>query len=77
MTKQQFDAQHKAGEQLTMIHYDFETGKRTAQPAKILGTKPHPKYDDEFMVCVEFTTKGDKCEMDCVTFGMLSNIDNL
>ena len=77
MTQKDFNVKHPSGEELTMIHYDFETGKRTLQPAKILGTKPHPKYDDEFMVCVEFTTKGSKCEMDCGTFGMLLNIDNL
>ena len=80
MTQQQFNQQHPTGEQLTMIHYDFETGRRTAQPAIITGTKADPKYPgdpEEFLVCVRFTTKDNRLTMDPVTFGMLSNIDNL
>lgn len=80
MTQQEFNQQHPAGEQLTMIYYDFETGKRTAQPTIITGTKANPKYPDdpeEFLVCIHFTTKGDRLTMDPMTFAMLSNIDNL
>ena len=80
MTQQEFNQQHPTGEQLTMIYYDFETTERTAQPATVTGTKANPKYPDapdEFLVCVQFTTKDDRMTMDPVTFGMLSNIDNL
>lgn len=80
MTQQEFNQQHPTGEQLTMIHYDFETGRRTAQPAIITGTKANPKYPDdpdEFLVHVRITTKADTLTMDPVTFGILSNINNL
>ena len=80
MTQKEFNVKHPSGEELTMIHYDFETGKRTAQPAIITGTKTNPKYPDdpdEFLVCVHFTTKGDRLTMDPGTFGILSNIGNL
>jgi hypothetical protein len=80
MTQQEFNQQHPTGEQLTMIHYDFETTERTAEPAIITGTKSNPKYPndpDEFLVCVHFTTKDERLTMDPITFGMLSNIDNL
>ena len=80
MTQQEFNQQHPAGKELTMIYYDFETGKRTAEPAIITGTKANPKYPDdpdEFLVCVHFTTKDERLTMDPMTFAMLSNIDNL
>lgn len=80
MTQQEFNQQHPTGEQMTMIYYDFETGKRTAQQAIVTGTKANPKYPDdpdEFLVCVRFTAKDDRLTMDPMTFAMLSNIDNL
>ena len=80
MTQQEFNAQHPQGEQLTMIHYDFGTRERTAQPAVVLGTIQDPKYPDdpdEFMVCVRITTKDANLTMDPVSFGILSNIENL
>ena len=77
MTRQEFNALHPTGEQLTMIHYDFETKERTAQPAVIVGTKQKPDDKDEFLVRVRFTQKKQTCEMDPTTFGILSNIENL
>jgi hypothetical protein len=47
MTQIEFNQQHPTGEQLTMIHYDFKTGERTAQPAVVMGTKQNPKYPDD------------------------------
>lgn len=80
MTQQEFNQQHPTGEHLTMIHYDFETRERTAQPTVVMGTEQNPKYPDdpnEFMVRVRITTKADTLTMDPVTFGILSNINNL
>lgn len=77
MTQQEFNTQHPAGKDLTMIHYDFETGKRTAQQARVMGTKTNPDDKDEFLVVVLFTATGDEYEMDPVSFGMLSNMNNL
>lgn len=80
MTQQEFNAQHPQGEQLTIIHYDFGTRERTAQPAVVLGTIQDPKYPDdpdEFLVCVRITTKDNTLTMDPVSFGILSNIENL
>ena len=80
MTQQEFNAQHPQGEQLTMIHYDFGTRERTAQPAVVLGTIQDPKYPDdpdEFLVCVCITTKDNTLTMDPVSFCILSNIENL
>lgn len=80
MTQQEFNQQHPTGEQLTMIHYDFGTRERTAQPAVVLGTIQDPKYPDdpdEFLVCVRITTKDNTLTMDPVSFGILSNIENL
>jgi hypothetical protein len=77
MTQQEFNQQHPTGEQLTMIHYDFETGKRTAQQARVMGTKTNPDDEDEFLVVVLFTATRQQYEMDPGSFGMFSNIDNL
>ena len=77
MTQQEFNQQHPTGEQLTMIHYDFETGRRTAQPARVMGTKTNPDDKDEFLVVVLFTAIGEQYEMDPVSFGMFSNMNNL
>jgi len=77
MTQQEFNTQHPAGETLTMIHYDFETGKRTAQEARVMGTKTNPDDEDEFLVVVLYAAIGEQYEMDPVSFGMLSNMNNL
>lgn len=77
MTQQEFNTKHPAGETLTMIHYDFKTGKRTAQQARVMGTKTNPDDKDEFLVVVLFTATRQQYEMDAVSFGILSNIDNL
>ena len=80
MTRQEFNQQHPTGEQLTMIHYDFQTKERTAQPAVVIGTMQNPKYPDdpdEFLVRIRITSKGDTLTMDPTTFGILSNIENL
>lgn len=77
MTQQEFNAQHPEGKELAMIHYDFKTGKRTAQQARVMGTKTKPDDEDEFLVVVLFTATRQQYEMDPVSFGILSNIDNL
>ena len=80
MTQQEFNQQHPTGEQLTMIHYDFETGRRTARPAVVMGTEKNPKYpndSDEFLIRIRFTEKKQEFTMCQVSFGMFSNLDNL
>lgn len=77
MAQQEFNQQHPTGEHLIMIHYDFETGKRTTQQARVLGTKTNPDDEDEFLVVVLFTATRQQYEMDPVSFGMFSNTDNL
>ena len=77
MTQQQFNQQHPTGEQLTMIHYDFETGKRTLQPAKILGTRSVSDDPEEFAIDVLFTAINEKWQFTPILFGIVSNIENL
>ena len=77
MKKQEFNQQHPAGKELTMIHYDFETGKRTAQPAKVLGTRSVSDDPEEFVIDVMFTTLNEKWQLTPIMFGITSNIDNL
>jgi len=80
MTQQEFNQQHPTGEQLTMIHYDFETRERTAQPAVVMGTEQNPKYPDdpdEFLIRIRFTEKKQDFTMCQVSFAMFSNINNL
>ena len=77
MTQQEFNQQHPAGKELTMIHYDFETGKRTAQPAKVLGTRSISNDPEEFVIDVHFTDLNEKWQFTPILFGITSNIDNL
>lgn len=77
MTQQEFIQQHPTGEELTMIHYDFETSERTAQPAKVLGTRSVSDDPEEFVVDVMFTTINEKWQFTPILFGITSNIDNL
>ena len=77
MTQQEFNQQHPTGEQLTMIHYDFKTTKRTAQPAKVLGTRSISSDPEEFVIDVMFTTLNEKRQLTPIMFGITSNIDNL
>ena len=77
MTQQEFNQQHPTGEQLTMIHYNFETTERTAQPAKVLGTRSVSDDPEEFVIDVMFTTLNEKWQLTPIMFGITSNIDNL
>lgn len=77
MTQQEFNTQHPEGKELTMIHYDFKTGKRTAQQARVMGTKTNPDDKDEFLIVVLYAAIGEQYEMDPVSFGMFSNMNNL
>ena len=80
MTRQEFNQQHPTGEQLTMIHYDFQTKERTAQPAVVIGTMQNPKYPDdpdEFLIRIRFTEKKQEFTMCQGSFAMFSNINNL
>lgn len=80
MTQQEFNQQHPQGEKLTMIHYDFQTGERTAQPAVVMGTKQNPKYPndpEEFLISILFTEKKQRFIMCQVSFALFSNINNL
>jgi hypothetical protein len=60
-----------------MIHYDFETGRRTAQLAKVLGTRSISGDPEEFVINVMFTTLNEKWQLTPIMFGITSNIDNL
>jgi hypothetical protein len=77
MTQQEFNQQHPTGEQLTMIHYDFKTTERTAQPANVLGTRSVSDDPEEFVIDVMFTALNEKWQLTPIMFGITSNIDNL
>lgn len=77
MTQQEFNQQHPTGEQLTMIHYDFETGRRTAQQAKVLGTRRISNDPEEFVIGMRFTDLNEEWQFTPIMFGITSNIDNL
>lgn len=77
MTQQAFNAQHPTGEELTMIHMDFETGRRTAQPARVLRTRSVSSDPEEFVIDVLFTALNEEWQFSPIMFGIGSNMENL